>query len=83
VGRDPNSFGFFEDDVVDTLVEVLGMSETAAHNWFNGTETAEISIAQLVSEIKDYVETASLTILGSYSWSMRSASILEQIPICF
>ena len=51
-----NSFGFFEDDIVDTLVEVLGMSETAAHNWFNGTETAEISIAQLVSEIKDYVD---------------------------
>ena len=32
------------------------MSETAARNWFNGTETAEISIAQLVSEIKDYVD---------------------------
>lgn len=52
-----NSFGFFEDDIVDTLVEVLGMSETAAHNWFNGTETAEISIAQLVSEIKEYVDS--------------------------
>lgn len=51
------SFGFFEDDVVETLEEVLGMSETAAHNWFNGTETAEISIAQLVSEIKDYVNS--------------------------
>lgn len=33
------------------------MSETAARNWFNGTETAEISIAQLVSEIKDYVNS--------------------------
>ena len=33
------------------------MSETAARNWFNGTETAEISIAQLVSEIKDYVDS--------------------------
>jgi hypothetical protein len=51
-----SSFAFFEDDVVDTLKEVLGMSETAARNWFNGTETAEISIAQLVSEIKDYVD---------------------------
>lgn len=51
------SFGFFEDDVVETLEEVLGMSETAARNWFNGTETAEISIAQLVSEIKDYVNS--------------------------
>ena len=52
-----DSFGFFEDDVVETLEEVLGMSETSARNWFNGTETAEISIAQLVSEIKEYVDS--------------------------
>lgn len=49
------SYAFFEDDVVSTLQEVLGMSEKAAHNWFDGTETAELSIAQLVSEIKEYV----------------------------
>ena len=47
----------FEDDVVDTLMEVLGMSETAAHNWFDGTETVETSIAQLVLEIKEYIDT--------------------------
>lgn len=51
-----DAFVFFEDDVVDTLVEVLGMSETAAHNWFDGTETIETSIAQLVSEMKEYVD---------------------------
>ncbi|HIS35370.1 TPA: BREX system P-loop protein BrxC, partial [Candidatus Scatousia excrementigallinarum] len=51
------SYNFFEDDVVATLQEVLGMSESAARNWFDGTETAEISIAQLVSEIKEYVST--------------------------
>ncbi|VDG73855.1 Uncharacterised protein [Clostridium carnis] len=33
------------------------MSETAAHNWFDGTETTEMSIAQLISEMKDYVDT--------------------------
>lgn len=33
------------------------MSETAASNWFNGTENVETSIAQLVSEIKEYVES--------------------------
>ena len=49
-------FAFFEDDVVDTLKDVLGMSEDAARNWFNGTETVETSIAQLVSEMKDYVD---------------------------
>lgn len=51
-----DAFAFFEDDVVDTLKEVLGMSEDAARNWFNGTETVETSIAQLVSEMKDYVD---------------------------
>lgn len=51
------AYEFFEDDVVETLEEVLGMSETAARNWFNGTETAEISIAHLVSEIKEYVNS--------------------------
>ena len=52
-----DAFAFFEDDVVETLMEVLGMSETAAHNWFDGTETVETSIAQLVSEMKEYVDT--------------------------
>lgn len=50
-----DAFAFFEDDVVETLMEVLGMSETAARNWFDGTETTEMSIAQLVSEMKEYV----------------------------
>ena len=51
-----DSFAFFEDDVVGTLMETVGMSESAAKNWFNGTETVEISIAKLVSEIKEYVD---------------------------
>ena len=51
-----DSFAFFEDDVVETLMESVGMSESAAKNWFNGTETVEISIAKLVSEIREYVE---------------------------
>ena len=52
-----DAYAFFEDDIVATLQEVLGMSETAASNWFNGAETVETSIAQLVSEIKEYVDT--------------------------
>ena len=51
-----DAYAFFEDDIVATLQEVLGMSEQAASNWFNGTETVETSIAQLVSEIKEYVD---------------------------
>lgn len=52
-----DAFAFFEDDIVATLEEVLGMSEESARNWFNGTETVEMSIAQLVSEIKEYVNS--------------------------
>ena len=52
-----DAFSFFEDDVVDTLTDTLDMSETAARNWFNGTETADISIEQLVKEIKDYIDS--------------------------
>ena len=52
-----DAFTFFEDDIVETLEQVLGMSESAAKNWFNGTETVETSIAQLVSEIKEYVDS--------------------------
>ena len=52
-----DTYDFFEDDVVETLTEVLGMSETAARNWFDGSENVETSIAQLVSEMKDYVDS--------------------------
>ena len=50
-------FDFYEDDIVATLHEVLGMSETSAQHWFDGTETPEMSISQLVSEIKEYVDS--------------------------
>ena len=52
-----DAFSFFEDDVVESLIDVLDMSETAARNWFNGTETADMSIEQLVKEIQEYVES--------------------------
>lgn len=51
------SSGFFEDDMVETLMEVLGMSKTSARNWFNSSDEIDLSIAQLVSEIKDYVDS--------------------------
>jgi len=50
------AYAFFEDDIVSVLQRVLGMSETAAHNWFNGVENADMSIKQLVEEIKEYVD---------------------------
>lgn len=52
-----DSFAFFEDDIVDALTESLGMSEKAARNWFNGEEEIELSIEQLVKEIKEYIDS--------------------------
>ena len=56
-----NAFAFFEDDIVEVLEDVLGMSETAARNWFNGAETADISIEQLVKEIREYIDSRGKT----------------------
>ena len=52
-----DAFAFWCDDIVDTMVAVLGMSKDAALAWFDGTETAEISIDQLVKEIKEYIDS--------------------------
>ena len=52
-----DAFSFFEDDVVEALIDTLDMSETSARNWFNGTETADMSIEQLVKEIKEYIDS--------------------------
>ena len=51
------AFAFFEDDIVAVLMDTLDMSETAARNWFNGTETADMSIEQLVKEVKEYIDS--------------------------
>lgn len=52
-----DSASFFEDDVVRTMEEVLGMSQQSARNWFNSEDTNELSIAQLVADIKKYVDS--------------------------
>ena len=51
------SFSFFEDDIIDALVETDVMSQTNAEHWFDSSESYDISIAQLVDEIKEYVDT--------------------------
>lgn len=52
-----DSYAFFEDDIVAVLQRVLGMSETAARHWFDSDENADMSIKQLVEEIKEYVDS--------------------------
>ena len=51
-----DSAAFFEDDVAETMVKVLGMSQQAARNWFNSEETNEMTIKSLVADIKKYVD---------------------------
>ncbi len=50
------AFAFWEDDVVAALTQTAGMSETAARNWFNGEENADMSIERLGREIAEYVD---------------------------
>jgi len=51
-----SSYAFFEDNIVAVLQSVLGMSEISARNWFNSEEYTDLSIKQLVEEIKTYVD---------------------------
>ena len=51
------SYAFFEDDIVTVLQKTRGMSEISARNWFNGEENQDMSIKQLVEEIKEYVDS--------------------------
>ena len=51
------AFAFNGKFIVPTLMEVLGMSEEDAKNWFNDKSSVEFSIAQLVDDIKAYVSS--------------------------
>ncbi|WP_438588936.1 BREX system P-loop protein BrxC [Dubosiella newyorkensis] len=50
-------YNFFASDVIDALVQAGVMNESDAEHWIYSAEEAELSIAQLVEEIKAYVET--------------------------
>ena len=49
-------YSFFEDDVVDALVEALGMSRDAAQHWFDGTEDDAIAPDAFAQQVADYAE---------------------------
>ena len=51
------AFVFWEDDIIAALTQVTDMSEQAARHWFNGEETAELSIDRLAREVSEYVST--------------------------
>ena len=51
------AFAFNGKFIIPTLREVLDMSEDDAKAWFNDKTATEISIAQLVEDMKAYVDT--------------------------
>lgn len=51
------AFAFNGKFVIPTLMEVLDMSEEDAKAWFNDKSATEFSIAQLVKDIKEYLNT--------------------------
>ena len=51
------AFAFNGKFIVPTLMEVLDMSEQDARAWFNDKTATELSIAQLVRDMKAYVDS--------------------------
>lgn len=51
------AFAFWEDDIVEALTQVTDISEQAARNWFNGEETAQLSIDRFAREVQEYVQS--------------------------
>lgn len=51
------AFAFNGKAVVPTLMEVLDMSEEDAKAWFSDKSATEMSVSQLVGDIKEYVDS--------------------------
>ena len=51
------SFEFRNDEIAESMQEILGMSKEAAEKWFDSEEEEETSIAYFVSQLKAYVDT--------------------------
>ena len=50
------SYSYFEDDIVQVLQEVLGMSESAAQHWFDGSEDDVIAVDRFAQQVNEYAE---------------------------
>ncbi len=50
------SYSYFEDDIVQVLQEVLGMSESAAQHWFDGSEDDVIAVDHFAQQVNEYAE---------------------------
>ena len=51
------SYKLLADRIVPVLRDVLDISETTARDWLRDKDTSDLSIQQLVDEIKEYIDT--------------------------
>ena len=51
-----SSYAFFEDDIIEVLQSVMGMSETAAQHWFDGSEDDVIAPDTFAQMVCDYAK---------------------------
>lgn len=61
-----SEYKFYEDDIVEVMQEVLGMSEEAARHWFDGDETHVIAPDTLAAEIAAYAERKAADTGGKF-----------------
>lgn len=61
-----DTYSYFEDDVVEVLQSVLGMSEKAAWNWLEGSEDEVLAPDVFAKKVKDYVDAQAAVHGGNY-----------------
>ncbi|MDU2383707.1 MAG: BREX system P-loop protein BrxC [Finegoldia magna] len=55
---DREAYSFYDEEIITTMVEVMGIEESSARSWYNSAdEDIEMSISKLVREINEYVES--------------------------
>lgn len=61
-----DTYSYFEDDVVEVLQSVLGMSKKAAWNWLEGSEDEVLAPDVFAKKVKDYVDAQAAAHGGNY-----------------
>lgn len=61
-----DTYSYFEDDVVEVLQSVLGMSEKAAWNWLEGSEDEVLAPDAFAKKVKDYVDAQAAAHGGNF-----------------
>ena len=61
-----DTYSYFEDDVVEVLQSVLGMSEKAAWNWLEGSEDEVLAPDVFAKKVKDYVDAQAAARGGNF-----------------